>query len=295
MPPQYLICAGVGRSGTTAMRKSLGLHPQIYYPGSENNLLSEVLDTALRNCTIPDRQVGMLVSQERYDHAFHELFDSLLWSDRAEHPSQIRMASCDLASNVTDYLYQVLPSTKMLYMIRDGIHVVASRVLFDAFKIFSFEEHCDIWLRAPQIYAWGVDKPDRVRFFRYEWLYDEARARAELAALFDWMEIPWHDAPFQNLLTQHYHSTQHPNQPVLAETNQGVVSKDERATFQQTRSERWMYWTQAERAMFEERCGDAMHELGYELPWVSDSSIPATDIAAKNSRWLESVQRKLKV
>ena len=275
--PRYFLCAGVGRSGTTALRLSLGMHPQIYYNGKENNVLTGILFNAWRNCTEPDRRVAMVVSQEKYDRAFERLCNDILFPQRDQHAGKLLMAACDLRDEVTDYLYQVLPGTKMLYLIRNGIEVVASRALFPSMKEAPFEEHCDIWLRAPKIYAWGKARPEQVRFFRHEWLRDETRVRAELSSLYDWLGIKWADALFQNLMTQQYHPTQHPTEPAMPELSQEKRAKQEVEMFAKSRQERWMLWSDRERALFEEKCGGAMRELGYEIPWRTHKTMDATD------------------
>ena len=42
-----IVISGVGRSGTTALRESLGLHPDVHSTGRENNIIYDVADTAL--------------------------------------------------------------------------------------------------------------------------------------------------------------------------------------------------------------------------------------------------------
>lgn len=251
-----MLCAGVGRSGTTALRLSLGLHPSIYYPGTENNILTGVLLAAMRNCTLPDRRVAMLVSQAEYDRAFEQLFNTLLWPQREQHRNQIQMAACDLREDIMDYLYRVFPNIRVVYLIRNGMQVVASRALFESMKHDAFEDHCALWLRAYKITQWGQDKPDKIRFFRYEWFHEPERLRGELANLFEWLGISWHDAPLKNLLTERYHPTQHPGEPDAGEAN-----------FARTRDERWKHWSEQERAVFETKCGEAMRALGYAIPW----------------------------
>lgn len=210
----------------------------------------------------------MVVSQQEYDRAFEQLFNDLLWSKRAQHPGKILMAACDLRADILDYLLQVFPGIKLLYLVRNGIHVVSSRVLFASLASESFEQHCDIWLRAPRSAEWGKDKPAQFRLVRYEWFQDTERMRAELAGLYDWLGIPWSDAPLQNLRKELYHPTQHPREMTLA-ANAVSSSPQERDAFEHTRNERWRYWTDAERATFERVCGDGMRALGYPIPWHS--------------------------
>lgn len=215
----------------------------------------------------------MVVSQYEYDRAFEQLFNDLLWSKRAQHPGKIRMTACDLPASVVDYLFQVFPGIKLLYLVRNGIHVVSSRVLFESLRSESFEQHCDVWLRAAQIIEWGQGKPDQFRLMRYEWFHDFGRMRAELASLYEWLEIPWTDAPLNNLTQSFYHPTQHPLEMTTV-ANAVSSSLAERDAFERTRNERWRHWTEAERATFELKCGAAMCALGYPVPWRSEVPVP---------------------
>ena len=93
--PDYLFLIGVGRSGTNAVRHSLGLQPSIYYNGHENNVVPDLLETALINCTQPDREVGMTIPQADYDRIFERVVNDLLWHQHSAR--RIGHSSCILA------------------------------------------------------------------------------------------------------------------------------------------------------------------------------------------------------
>lgn len=54
-----LLISGVGRSGTSALRFSLGVHRDVQYTGTENNIIHDVMTVALRNCTMASRKTAM--------------------------------------------------------------------------------------------------------------------------------------------------------------------------------------------------------------------------------------------
>ena len=279
--PDYLFLIGVGRSGTNAVRHSLGLQPSIYYNGHENNVVPDLLETALINCTQPDREIGMTIPQEDYDRVFERVVNDLLWHQHNTSPERIRMASHHLDISLADYLLQVFPDARVLHLVRNGIQVVASRQLYPAFEHFSFEDQCKEWAQTYGLHQWGKNQGAAYHLLRHEWLNDESRLRAELTELYAWLEIEWDDGPFHNFLHHHYHPTQHPLEDGSSEQkisqrlrtklgkfwNKKKRANAERKEFERSRNERWKFWTDSQLATFEEICGEAMAGFGYELPW----------------------------
>lgn len=265
--PDYLFLIGVGRSGTTVLRKSLGLHPGIYYTGTENQIVTDVLGAAFSNCTLPERARAMLVPQSVYDRIFERALNELLWQDAEKISHRIRTASFAMPPELPAYLLQVFPNARILHLVRNGIQVIASRQLHPGFQHMSFEEHCTRWARAFQLYEWGQTQGLQYRLFRHEWLHDAKTLRGELERVFAWLEIAWDDAPLQNMLSQRYHPTRHPNERVDSGHDYAQMTPAERNTLEETRSRRWQFWSEAERRTFESVCEQAMLGFGYPIPW----------------------------
>jgi hypothetical protein len=78
-----------------------------------------------------------------------------------------------------------------------------------------------------------------------------------LTELYAWLEIAWDDGPLHHFLNQRYHPTRHPLEKEPLELK----------TFEHTRTERWKFWSDAQRTTFEEICGQAMAGFGYAIPW----------------------------
>jgi hypothetical protein len=262
--PDYLFLIGVGRSGTTVLRYSLGLHPYIYYTGTENNIVTDVIRAAFENCAPPERSSQMLVSQGEYDRIFERALNELLWQDPEKSATRIRTASFAMPPELPGYLLQVFPNARILHMVRNGIEVIASRQLFHAFQGMPFAEHCTRWARAYAFYEWGKRQRASYRLFRYEWFGEEARLLSELEGVYEWLEIPWDGAPLKNILRERYHPTRHPYE---LEPASAVQSASDRTAFVETRAQRWQYWSDDERAAFESICGEAMSGFGYAIPW----------------------------
>lgn len=267
--PDYLFLIGVGRSGTTALRKSLGLHPQIYYGGTENNIVTDVLRAAYDNCTRPERASNLLVEQSEYDSIFRDALNRLLWPDAAKSATRIRLASFAMPPKLGSYLLQVFPNARILHLVRDGIQVISSRQLHDGFQHFTFRDNCERWDSTYRLYQWGSTQGHAYSLFRYEWLNDFAELRVQLEKVYDWLEIEWVEAPFENLTALRYHPTVHPQEGAPPNPGYTHISEQERAQFESSRNERWRFWDETQRATFQELCGEAMRGFGYAIPWAN--------------------------
>lgn len=277
MRPNYVFVSGIARSGTTALRMSLGLHPELYSDQRENMVVADILHQALLNRTLPDRVASMSVSPEAFDRAFERLFNELIWSGHAECPTRIRMGAFHIMPMTRDYFFQIFPDSRVVYLVRNGIEVISSRKLHNLLKLKTFDEHCTAWLRSYKMYKWGLEHPNEFFLIRHEWLIDRLKMQAVLEQLYDWLEIQWDDAPLVNLFAKRYGATRHAQEEAAQTADYARLSLAERQGLEQTRRERWRFWTRAERAMFEKRCGHAMSEMGYPVPWLKHNDALSRD------------------
>lgn len=277
--PSYLFLVAVGRSGTTAVRKSLWQHPDICYNGRENNIIPDVVEAANKNWTRPERKHGITVSQEVYERAFETLTNEIVWHDCGAPKVKVRFASFAMFIEQAELLLKIFPNARILHLIRNGIEVVASRQLFGHFQYMPFEEHCKRWARTYEWYQWGQTHPEIYRLIRYEALKEEQVLRTQLQQLYQWLNIPWDDAPLKHMMNERYHPTIHPKETKSEETNP--------ANGQATHEHRWQYWTPEQRATFEELCGSTMQAFGYPMPWQSNTELGRAD--AQKTHWLKSI------
>ncbi|MEM7455724.1 MAG: sulfotransferase [Planctomycetota bacterium] len=259
--PQYLFLAAVGRSGTTIFRRSLRLHPEVYYHGKENNVVQDVLRAALKNCTVDSRRKAMLLEQEEYDAAFRKLLVELIWPrQRQRKEKPVHFAAINPTGDILDYLCQVFPGAKVIGLVRNGIGVICSRQRYGAFAGQDFEKHCEVWEKSAGVLDWGQDNPERFFLFRQEWMYlPELEGR--LTQLFDWTGIGACDDVSANI------------RGVLAnpgdrevEGYESLSAEEKRAVFER-RLEGWKNWTDAQRGTFKLKCGALMQRLGYAMPF----------------------------
>ena len=267
---KHLLVSGIGRSGTSAFRMSLGMHPEIYYNDHENNIVQDVLDVAQVNCTKQSRAASMVVEQAEYDSAFLDLFHSLIWPNRRQRTSATwLMAAVNLYPEVADYAIQVFPNTKLIYLVRNGIEVISSRMRYRSFAQSEFESHCQLWLRAGQMIDWGnaTLQPEQFMVVRQEWFHESQLLSERLDQLWQWLGLSPCPQSFEHLLNKRYHPTVDGDDAGQVRMRYESFTEAQRVQFQAERRERWRNWTDEQRDTFEKICGNQMHQLEYEIPW----------------------------
>lgn len=268
--PTFLFLCGVGRSGTTVLRTSLGTHPQIYYNGFENNVVQDVVEVALNNCTIQSRKNAMVVDQEEYDDHFRRLIRSLIWPDTTLASRPIHMAAINPAPDQLDYMIDLFPGSKFVGLIRNGIEVVSSRTEYQSFAANEFASHCEVWNRSAAVFEWGQKQSGCFREVRQEWFYAPEKLEGCLEEFYSWMSIDSSDEPQNGILGTLRHPTSAEFAIERQEFRQTAI-EDKKKYFLSKR-DRWQAWSSEQRTIFEERCGQNMKQLGYEIPWGSSSS-----------------------
>jgi hypothetical protein len=253
-----LIVSGVGRSGTTALRNAIAACPRVDAANRESNFIRDLLEVALRNCTLPVRKASMAVTQQEYDLVFRRAILWLAWPQpRREPPRPAALCTyTNLDPETASHLLQVFPGAKVAYIVRDGIEVVASRMGFESFAADSFETQCQRWRTAGAMARWIRGNPAAGRLVRHEILRDPERREPELAAVLALVGVAYDPACGELLRSAVYHPTRQAGE---SEAAAGDLA---------TRGERWRAWGRDERAVFERTCRDTMESLGYAIPWL---------------------------
>ena len=258
----YLFQAAIGRSGSTILRRSIGLHPDVYYNGKENNLIQDIAEVAHRNCTQHSRVVAMEVDQPTYNAAFGNLICSLVWPDQELCKRPVHFAAINPTESNLDYLGEMFPEFKLVCLVRNGIEVVCSRLKFDSFSHLDFRSHCQTWMRIEQMLEWGEKNPDRFFLFRHEWTYEPKLIESKIDEMFRWAGMRSSQAVIDNILNVNdcMPTTQAPKEFVQ-------MTERERRDYFRAKGERWRSWKAEERNDFVEICGGLMKRLGYPIPF----------------------------
>jgi hypothetical protein len=254
IPP--LIVSGVGRSGTTALRMTLGIHPDIAYNRAENNIVMDILETGLHNCTYHSRKASMQMSQEKYDKVFRNLLFNVLYPSPPLSISRPKrwMASSDINPRLVGYLQQLFPNVRIVYLVRNGIEVVSSRMVFEGFKGQSFQWQCEVWAKAQEMVRWGVEQ-DNFYLIRHESLLERESISQVFTGLWTWLGLKNDSRCADAMRAATYHPTKFPSEGSEVMMNL------------RKRESRWEFWTAEQRKIFTDRCASAMDYFRYEIPW----------------------------
>jgi hypothetical protein len=233
---------GCGRSGTTAMRSSLSLHPSLLSTNSENNVAGDLLLACHANATMQSRRVSMQVSEEEHNDRFASLILGLLFPRVSDERVDSRRAL--IASYLTpasaERALDLYPGSRFVCMLRDGVSTIESRMSHFSFGEQPFEAQCDKWADWGHLYRWAEGRDDCI-IVRHENLLKDPVGCAERVLRF--LRLPEDPRPGELLRSQRFHPT----------------PESERA--------RWEAWSQDMRSYFERVCGETMEQLGYSIPW----------------------------
>ncbi len=245
------------------MRKSFGRHPQVYYNGEENNTIQDIVSVAHRNRHEGFRGSSHVVRKSTYLRAFRRLIDDLIWPSRMERfKNSIWLCSINPEPEFTPYLFELMPGAKMLYLVRNGIDVIASRQKYEGFKHGTFKSHCEVWKRSVRMAEWVQAHPEQAMVFRYEWLMNPEVLTQELAKVFTFFGVKPDSVVAQNILSNRYH----PTSGGKSDAEWKQASENERKQLLDVSLKKWQAWSLDERAMFEAECKEGMDAMGYAWP-----------------------------
>jgi hypothetical protein len=216
----------------------------------------DILETGLHNCTYHSRKASMQMGQRRYDKTFRNLLLNVLYP---RPPFTLTlpkrwMASSDINPKLFGYLRQLFPDVRLIYLVRNGIEVVSSRMVFEGFKDRPFEWQCDVWSESAEMVRWGSEQ-DNFFLIRHESLLDQESIDRVFSDMWLWMGLYNDPQCAGTMRTNTYHPTTFPGEKPASNE---ILYR---------RKSRWKYWTNEQREVFTNHCASAMQYLGYEIPW----------------------------
>tara|TARA_Y100000310_G_scaffold236416_1_gene239585 strand:- start:3 stop:857 length:855 start_codon:yes stop_codon:yes gene_type:complete len=261
---------GCGRSGTTALVKSLSQHPQVHFGLSEAAIIehignvayhyecsdiadyyhntthihSDSLKNTLRTIcfeSVFGEKYGLEVILRQFMGRIKKLLPLRYWGAKAFPPE-------DQAKG----LVWLFPEVKFLYIYRNGLDVVHSMTRTDFAERMNFEALCRFWAdRILQYkYLTNWDKAQSVRFNDFL-----GKPQEVLQEIMQFLELDYHPAPYDFATT----------------TMVGPLGKSDKKTDpkeeMRKRAPGYASWTHDQKSIFKNVCQGAMEESGYEIPF----------------------------
>ena len=247
---RFCVVSGIGRSGTTVLRKSLELHPLINSTKTENNLVYDLLSAL--DTSVTKRSNAIKVSNKEHFNLFKNLIIETSFP-YCRDLKKINALCCDLSEGALSQLMKLFnEQCKVLYIIRNGIEVVASRMLKPQFTHFSFEENCRIWARSMRV----VDSAKGCSNFlllRHENMFREKNLYNMYQKICNHLDLELHESCIDFALNTYCHPTM-------------LNDKDSNLSSIKSRIKRWATFSDKQKNIFGEICGDTMDFFNYEFP-----------------------------
>jgi hypothetical protein len=267
-----IFIVGGSRSGTIVLLTAMGRHAKILSTPSEDPFITDIggMVHSLEFCSEVERQYYQDTLRVSQTYIYDRLRRLALESAMGRHYGLKQLIKLTLVGkvnplgkrywctktfpgkNVAQGLKRLYPQARFIWILRNGVNVVYSRGKFPAFRDLPFEEHCRHWADTIDRFSYLLDMPEAVVVHQEELVDDPDSV---FRRIFNKFDIDYHSGPTQYALTHHVH-------PLGDEsTTKGVDIK-------KTLSERrpaYEGWTQEQRRVFKDICGEAMQLAGYEL------------------------------
>jgi len=270
---------GTGRSGTTVLLEALGSHPNLVAAWGEAPLIKDFGRLAEEYTSEGAngeflRQTNWM-SDRRYlaflrKLAFETTFGAdggLMMRCRATAERLVKYHKASLHLSKTTHwcaktfpdeqsfrgLRAIYPEAWFLWIVRNGLAVVSSRIRFKGFKALEFQKQCETWASSIEKYAY-VRNTDRALELRHEDLV--ADPDVFFARVQEFLRVRQHQGPAQFAKSTLIHPL---DQKTQAQADVKQALQDREAV--------WMQWSNEEKQTFRRICGPAMETMGYAIPF----------------------------
>lgn len=268
-----IIVVGGSRSGTSVLTHALGKHPEIYSYNGEAPFITDIggmvhgleyadateLEYYHNALRISHAYIYAELRQLAFESAFGPAYgfrgmarDFFKGDFR---PSATRWCAKSFPSRVVaDGLQRLFPDVRFVMIHRSGIDVVHSRTKFHGFKDMDFRAQCEDWARSIRDFGYLTDYPSAMAM-RHQDILD--RPQAVFREVFSFLELPDHPGAADYCQNNQVH-------PLEARQTESHVDVKTRMA---SRPPAYEAWTEQQKDIFRESCGEAMENMGYSMPF----------------------------
>ena len=213
----------------------------------------------------PSRVRQLAVDSNDFVNAFRGAAVQSLFPESI-HPEDINeVKALSTFSSMRDDMFESLPlfwpNFYLLNVVRNGVQVVASRLKHKHIsQAGDFRTHCIAWAHSVDIIRWFGKRPElKERFFlvRHEQLLESDSCDDVFARIQHRFGLDRSEECADFVRSNYVSQNTEVESSASPQTEEGIKS----------RMNAWRTWTQSQRDEFEDVCGKAMNELGYEIPW----------------------------
>ena len=260
---QPIFVTGIGRSGTSALLKSLVFHEEILEPEilGEAPFIGHFINFIHKYEHHPDREYRL--KNYKIDQAERaELFGNMIYKLHIAPKNKEDLKRPELKywpakafpgkGNLKTFR-AVFPGMKVFYIIRNGIEVVNSTRNFHGFKGLSFEDCCRRWAESIQVNHF-LEGDDDVAFIKHHEMVTQPSD--VFAAAFDRLGMNQHSGPADYIANNIFNSS-------FDEREENI---DVHKLFEKRMQAAWDKWTTEEQEIFRKLCDQYMKKYGFVLP-----------------------------
>lgn len=250
-----VILIAEGRSGSTILQHALGQHPEIISSDKESPIVSRVVDLYSSYYEHPTKNVYyescLPINREESLRLLKAFMLNNIFSDIiSDHRYWLTKAF--LNQDQATGLRKLCHGGKFIYLFRNGIDVVASRVLKNGGGLDKFESYCQQWASSEKAYDY-LRRHENAIQVRYEDLISDVND--EFSRIFHFLKLK-----VSNQSTVFFSSNLIRS---IVNTKDEINPQD----YLDKRKPGHYDWDTKKKELFSRICGKAMINLGYRTPF----------------------------
>ena len=255
---------GIGRSGTSALLKAVGEHPDFdkFSARGEAPFIAEFIDFLNQFETqSPNKDYNVknykLDSEER-SKVFARMMYQLHSASRGPDRARFWTSKISFNERIVGRMEELFPRFGVLYIVRNGIEVVNSSRNFHGFSSMDFEALCRRWNGSVRALRFAEERRD-VAMMRHGDLVSDPHS--VLQAAFQKLRVPHSDAPADFISSNIFNSS---FSPTSSDTEKAVAGR----TLSERQTEAWNSWSDSEQETFLSICEPEMRRLNFGIPGI---------------------------